>query len=97
MRSPPSSRPARDAELGRDVEEQGEVGFEPAGRRGVEAAQQIEIEAASVALVGERRVGEAVAEDDFAALQGGTDDLGDISGAVGEEEEGLGPGGELGF
>ena len=54
---------AREAQRGVDVEQDGDVGHEPAGRPVVERADLVEVEPAAVALVRERRVGEAVAHD----------------------------------
>ena len=51
------------------VEEQREVGLQRRRWPMVERLQAIEVEQASVALVGERGVGVAVAEDEHAALQ----------------------------
>jgi hypothetical protein len=41
---------------------------------------------AAASLVGFGRIGEAIAEDDFAGVEGGLDDFGDGLGAVGEHE-----------
>ena len=53
-------------------------------------------EFAAAALVGLGGVGEAVAEDDFAGVEGGLNDFGDGLGAVGEHEGHLGHGSEGG-
>ena len=53
-------------------------------------------ELAAAALVGLGGVGEAVAEDDLAGVEGGLDDFGDGLGAVGKHEGHLGHGGEAG-
>ena len=73
-------------------EEQGEVGLEVSAEGAVEVEDRSGAELAAAALVGLRGVGEAIAEDDVAAVEGGLDDLGDGLGAVGEHEGELGEG-----
>ena len=79
---------------GVDIEQDGEVGLEAAGGVVIELVEEVAIEAAAVALVGDGGIGVAVAEDDGAAIEGGTDEAVDVVGAVCEEEEGFGPGGD---
>ncbi len=57
----------------RDVEQQREVGDESRGGPFVEPPQAIELDAPAVALIGERGVGVAVAEDEVASLERGAD------------------------
>ncbi len=75
-------------------EENGEVGLEVVAEGGVQGKDAGGGELASGSLIGLRRVGEAVAEDDGAGGKGGADDLGDRLGAVGEHEGKLGERGD---
>ena len=58
-----AGRLARQADLDRQVEQDRQVGREAVGRGRLERAQRLERDAGAVALVGERRVGEAGADD----------------------------------
>src|SRR5690242_5682866 len=63
--------------LGRiEIEQQGEIGHDAAGRARVELADQVEIDAATVALVGDRRVGITIAEHDAVTIEPRPDPLG---------------------
>ena len=62
----------------------------------VEPAQLGEVEAAAVALVGERRVDAAVADDGATGAQRRKHDLGEVLGTVGGGDQRLGAGVELG-
>ena len=73
--------------LRRDGEVQRQVGLEPAAGKLVSHPYHFERHAASVALVGDRRVAEPVADDPRAGLQGGANDVADELCARGEEEE----------
>ena len=61
-------RPTRD----RAVEQEGEIRRQPAAGAGVAGADGVQIEAAAVSLVGDGRVGEAIAEDDAPAASAGS-------------------------
>ena len=56
-------------------------GLRPAAHGFVHAQNDLAAELAAAALVGLGGVGEAIAEDDVAAMKGGRDDLGDALGA----------------
>ncbi len=77
-----------------EVEPEGEVGGETAGGDLVELLNEIEIQLATVALVGNGGIGVAIAEDDFAAIEGRLNRLADVLGAIGGVEEELGGGGK---
>jgi len=62
---------AVDALLRRDVDDESEVGLQAATGEAVELADEAEVKPAAMSLVGERSIGEAVAEDDASLLQGG--------------------------
>ena len=66
-----------DADLGVDVEQDREVRLEPAGRDRSQARSSSTGRPGPVALVGERRVGEARAQDDLTGLERGLDHLRD--------------------
>src|SRR5207244_231770 len=74
----------------RAVEQEGEVRPHPTARARVERAHRLEVEAARVALVGEGRVREAVAENELPRVERGADDLLHVLGAVRAVEEELG-------
>jgi len=69
-----------------------QVGIEAAAHRLVHAEDDLRAELASAALVSFRGVGVAVAEDDAAGVERGSDDLRDALRAVGEHEAELGHG-----
>src|SRR5262245_7164572 len=86
----PVARPHPAHPLGRiEVEEQGEIGHDAAGRARVQLANQVAIDAATVPLVRDRRVGVPVAEHDPAAIEPGPDLLGDVLLARGHKEKDL--------
>ncbi len=60
----------------RNVEQQREIGLEAAGRGGAQRAQRARIQAASVALIRESGIDEAIAQHDFACLEGGPNHVG---------------------
>ena len=74
-----------------DDEQEGPVGKEAANRVEVQLEHALDAEAARDALVGERRVEVAVADDVRAPLERGPDHLGHELGAGGREERRLGP------
>src|SRR5262249_39109051 len=86
---PPRRVAARARELRGEVEEESVVRPPAAGRQGVDLGDPLPRHAAAVALVGERRVGEAVAEDVDAAGEGRLDDRGEVLARAGEDEEEL--------
>ena len=61
------------------------------GRESHHGVELIEIEPASVALVGGARCGVAIGHDRLASLERRTDDLGDMLGLVGDDKQGFGP------
>jgi len=73
-------------------QQEGQVGLEVAADEAVESEHRIRAELAAAALVGFGGVGEAVAEDDFAGVEGGLNDFGDGLGAVGEHKSHFGHG-----
>ncbi len=75
-----------------EIEDQRQIGAAAAAQEAIQFAHELDAQAASRALVGFGGVGEAIAEDDFAARQGGSDDALDVLGASGEEERELGAG-----
>src|SRR5215467_11508121 len=76
--------------LGRiEIEEQGEIGHDAAGCACVQLADQVEIDPATVALIGDRRVRIAIAEHDAVPIEPGPDLLGDVLLTGGHEEEDL--------
>ena len=76
--------------VGWKVEEERKVGSQAAGGYCVEFSDEFRAEGAAVALVGDRGVREAIADDGLAAFEGGPDDFGDVLGAGGLEEEEFG-------
>src|SRR3989442_8328260 len=74
---------------GIEVEEQGEIGKAPAGRANVQLADQVGIDAATVPLIGDGRVGVPIAEDDATPVEPRPDLLRDVLLARGHEEEDL--------
>lgn len=90
----PSSRPGeRCIEIGQ--QEQREVGPKVATDRAVQRQYTFAAEPASAALIGFRRVGKAVAEDDVAGSERRPNDLVDRLRAVGEHERHLGEGSDI--
>src|SRR4030095_6745551 len=71
------------------IEEQGQVRKDTAGRADVELADEIGIDTAALALVGDGRVGVAVAEDDATACEPRADLFRDVLLACGHEQEHL--------
>jgi len=63
----------------------------------VHGQNDLRTEFAAATLVGLGGVGEAVAENDFARVESGLNDLGDSLGAVGEHERHLGGGSKVGI
>jgi len=76
--------------FGGNVEEKGEVGDEVVGGEGVERAEGGEVETASVTLVREGGIGEAVANDPCSGVERGTDDALAELRAAGEKKHDLG-------
>src|SRR5437773_636026 len=100
--APPGERqrlPARGVEVappdapqslrGIEIEEQREVREDPAGRPHVQLADEVRIDTAAVALVGDGRVGVPVAEDDAATREPRPNLLRDVLLAGGHEQEDL--------
>jgi hypothetical protein len=77
-------------------QQEGEVGLEVGAEEAVQLEDGRGAELTASALVGLGGVGEAVAEDDFAGVEGGLDHFGDGLGAVGEHEGHFSHGGEAG-
>jgi hypothetical protein len=75
--------------------EEGEVGASPADGEGDYFPDLFGIESAAMDLIGDGGIEKAVAEDNLAGGEGGTDDLTDELGAAGVEEEKLGLGGHV--
>ena len=73
-------------------EEKGEVGLEVSAEGAVEIEDGGGAELAAAALVGLGGVGEAIAEDDVAAVERREDDFGDGLGAIGEHQGEFGEG-----
>src|SRR5437867_7587819 len=74
---------------GIEIEEQREVREDPAGRPHVQLADEVRIDTAAVALVGDGRVGVPVAEDDAATREPRPNLLRDVLLAGGHEQEDL--------
>src|SRR5947208_3061772 len=86
--APPAAHPPEPLG-GIDVEQQGEVRQDTAGRPDVQLADQVGVDAAPVALIRHGRVGVAVGEHHAAALEPRADLLGDVLVARGHEQEDL--------
>jgi hypothetical protein len=84
---PPADPPQARGRL--EVEEQREVGKDAAGGVDVQLADQVDVQAPSVPLIGQRGVDVAIAEHDPALLEPGADALADVLLARGQEEEQL--------
>src|SRR3989442_15968742 len=80
---------ARERHLDRRVEEERALRPQPADREARDRAQPLEIRAEPVALVRERRVEEAVGEDDLPRGERRPEDVADVLRARGGEEERL--------
>src|SRR5687768_6130225 len=80
--------------LGRQVEDQRQIGREAAGGVDVQLANEVEIDTPAVSLVGDGRVGVAVAEHDPTAREPAIDLLRHVLMPRGHEQEDLaeGPG-----
>src|SRR5438094_155292 len=74
---------------GIEVEEQREVGHDAPGRARVQLADQVGIDAATVPLIGDSRIGVPIAEDDATPVEPRPDLLRDVLLARGHEEEDL--------
>ena len=81
---------ARGGERRLDVEPERQVGLQAVLDPGLERAQHALVLAAAGALVGEGRIGEAVAQDDLAALERRRDDALDVVAPRREHEQRLG-------
>src|SRR5436190_5710955 len=86
--APPAAHPPEPLG-GIDVEQQGEVRQDTAGRPDVQLADQVGVDAAPVALIRHGRVGVAVGEHHAAALEPRADLLGDVLVTRGHEQEHL--------
>jgi hypothetical protein len=71
-------------------QEDGQVGLKVAAEEAVEVEDDFRTQLASATLVGFRGVGEAIAEDDLAGFESGSDDLLNGLGAIGEHHGQLG-------
>lgn len=78
----------------RKVEQQGQVRGKSVGGERDERFDDGEVGQSAMALIGARRIGEAVTDDDPAPFERGTDARGDVLRAVGGEKKGFGPVGE---
>lgn len=74
----------------REVEQEAQVGLQALGRETLHRPKILPVEAASGALVGERRIDEAIADDDRTRLDRGSQDAADMFGTVGRVEQGFG-------
>src|SRR5690606_24952941 len=81
---------ARAADVDRRVEQQRQVGLEPALDARTQALEEPAVDSAPAALVCERRVREAVADDPVAPLEGGHDHARKVLRARREHQERLG-------
>ena len=72
--------------------QKGEVGLKSAADEAMEIEHNLRAEFAAAALVGFSRIGEAVADDDLARVEGRLDDFGDGLRAIGKHESHLGHG-----
>ncbi len=77
------------ADLGRQVQEEGQGGVQAAGRPGAQGRDLVHAEGAGGALVCQGGVDVAVPQHDGATLEGGADDRGDVVGAIGGVQQGL--------
>ena len=86
---------ARPGGLGAHLEQHDEVGPAALGRPARQLLHLGGRELAAVALVGDRRAGEAVADHGAPGVERRLDHLGDVLGAVGGHEQRLGPVGDV--
>ena len=70
LRPGPAGGPGKPL-LNRQIEDQGQRGLQPIDDRPAERTDEIPIEAMTIALIGQGRIGEAVAQDPLAVLQRG--------------------------
>lgn len=75
----------------RDVQKDDKVGLQPLSGSIVDSFDEVEIEAATVALVGDGGFGEAVADDCGSLFQGGANYVRDEMGTGGIEKQKLSP------
>lgn len=75
---------------GIDGKEQRQIGNQASGRQGIHFAQGIDIEAASIALVDDRRIGVPVAKHQFASGQRGPHHFGHVLRAVCKKQKEFG-------
>src|SRR6266481_6131678 len=85
VQTPPADSPKSLG--GIEIEQHGEVGHDAARRAGIQLTDQIAIDAATVALIGNRRVRIAIAEHDAVALEPRPDLLGHVLLTRRHEEE----------
>ncbi len=81
---------AVEAPFGLEIKEQRPFGHQAARGDGDDLAEDPEVHAATVALVGHRRIGVPRADDHATLGQGGTNHLGHVLGARGIEEQCIG-------
>jgi hypothetical protein len=91
---PEPARPLQ-PNLDRNVEQDGEVGPQAGRGEVLEQAHLVGVVAVAGALVGQRRVDEARADDPLAPLQGRADDARHVLGAAGGVQQRVGPGVEI--
>src|SRR5581483_8217865 len=87
---------AREAFLGREIEDERERRRDAAAREVVDRPHGVDRQAAAVALVRDGRIGEPIGHDDRSALERRHDESADVLRAVREVEEELGLGGRSG-
>src|SRR5262249_29669441 len=73
----------------RTIEQKREARNQALARARIERTYRVEVEAAAVALVRDRRVGEPIADDDGPGGERGGDHLGHVLGPIGTVEEEL--------
>ena len=81
---------ARQAGFGIDIHQDRQVRLEPAAGDAIERRDGVGAQAAAVALIDQRRIGEAVGKHDFAAVQRRPDHFVHVLRARGEVEQQLG-------
>ena len=84
----PGPHPGR-RDLDRDVDQEGQVGRDAAGRDQAQLEQRLDLQPAPEALIGHGGVEEAVAQNGPPGLQGGLDQLADELRARGVEQHDL--------
>ena len=82
--------PPGQAHGNREIEDEGEIRRESVGRDFVSLSQPLKIEASCISLVGQRGIGEAVAEHHCAASQCRLDEMGDMLLSCREDQQGFG-------